>query len=157
RVEYTSHLDGVPNEDIVREGESYIKESDTYEGPSSWPRSYVAGVFLDHNLEPARALTLVQEARRLRASPREQVFFETPDYANPKDIEDTAQQRAMNNADFDVLYLRACRAAGNRAAAEDLRSSIEAAPPAFQKALPAYWNARGILADIEGRETDALA
>lgn len=156
-LQYTSHLDEDSNEEVAREGEVYIKESDTYEGPSSESRQEVAEVFLDHNIEPTRALALVQEARRLRESPREQVQRDTPDYVKPKDIEHSAEQHAIDEAEFHVLYLRACRAAGGKAAAEELKASVEAAPPSYAKALPSYWNARAIFAEIEGRNTDALA
>ena len=156
-LEYTSHLDGVSNEEIARQGEAYLKESDLYQGPSSWGPQYVATVFLDRNVEPARALALLQEARKLKQSPREKVFSETPDYAKPKTIEDTAERQVIDDAEFHVLYLRACRAAGEKSAAEELKASVEAAPPTHAKALPAYWNARAILAEIEGHDTDALA
>ncbi len=42
-VEYTSHLTEASNEDIVREGERYIRENDLYDGPSSRSREYIAG------------------------------------------------------------------------------------------------------------------
>lgn len=156
-IEYMSNLDGEPSSDIVREGEQYIKESDLYDGPSSRPREYVAGIFLDRNLQPARSLELLQEARRLRNSPRERSNWETPDYEKPKDIENFAQEHSAYEARFLVLYLRACRAANDKAAAVALTAQVEAAPPAHDKAPAAYWQARAILAEIEGRMPDALA
>jgi thiol-disulfide isomerase/thioredoxin len=156
-VEYTSHLDATSSDEIARAGEAYLKESDLYQGSSSGSRQYVAGVFLDHNVEPARALALLQQARTLKESPREKAFSETADYAKPKAIEDSAERRVIGDAEFRVLYLRACRAAGDKSAAEELKASVEAEPPAYAKALPAYWDARAILADIEGHDTDALA
>jgi Tfp pilus assembly protein PilF len=156
-VEYTSNLERTSNEEIAREGEAYIRQSDLYEGESSWPRQYVAGIFLDHKIEPSRALALLQTARRLKDSPRERVLSETPDYAKPKEIEDSAQKRSIEQAEFRVLYLRACRAANDKAAAEELKASLESAPPANAKLNEPYWNGRAILAEIEGHDMDALA
>jgi len=156
-VEYTSHLDGEPNDEIVREGEEYIKQSDLYEGPSSHSREYVAEVFLDHNIEPVRALELLQQARRLRDSRREQSDFEPADYFKPKEIENLSQEHSGYEARFRLLYLRACRAAKDKGAAEALTAQVEAPPPPYEKARPAYWNARAILAEIDGRTPDALA
>ncbi len=156
-VEYTSRRDGASNEEIVREGEAYIEQYDLYRGPSSGYREYIAGIFLDHNLQPARTLELLQEARRLRDSPRQRNDFEPADYYKPKEIEDHSQTHWAYEASFRVLYLRACRSAKDKAAAEALTTQVETAPPTYSKALPAYWNARAILAEIEGRTPDALA
>ncbi len=156
-AEYTSHLDGASNEEILRECEEYLKESDLYQGPSSQPREFVAQVLLDHNLQPARALALVQEARRLKDSPHERIPAEKSDYAKPKEIQDAASAQAVDTAEFDVVYLRACRAAGDKAAAEELQPSVDSAPPTDPKVIPSYWHARAILAQIEGHNTDALA
>ena len=159
-VEYTSHLDGEPAEKIIREGEEYIKQDDLYNGPSSRSREYVAQVFLDHNLEPARALELLQEARRLRDSRREQLLFQAAvqaaDYEKPKETDNPSQEHSAYEARFRVLYLRACRAAKDKGAAEALTSQVESTPPTDSKVPFAYWNARAILAEIEGRTPDAL-
>lgn len=157
QLEYASHINGTPDDEIVRLGEGYIKESDTYNGPSSQTGEMVARVFLEHNLEPARALQLVQEARRLRTSPREMAFFEIADYAKPKTVQDSIQQKALQDAAFNVVYLEACRAAGDQSAAAQLKATVESAPPTDAKVLPAYWNARALLAEIEGHNMDALA
>ena len=156
-AEYTEHLDGSSNEDVVREADAYIRLQDLYEGPSSSTRQFVAGLFLDRGIEPARSLTLVREAQRLRNTPMEQINWETFDYNKPKDLEDSARERAIDEARFHVLYLRACRAAGNKSAAEELKATVEIAPPADAKVAPPYWNARAILAELEGHNTDALA
>ncbi len=155
-VEYTSHLDGASNEAIIHEAEEFLKQSDLYNGPSSGSREEVAGVFLDHNIEPARALELLQEACRLRVS-REQSYFEPADYYKPKQIEDLSREHSAYEALSRVLYLRACRAANNKAAAEALTAQVETAPPTDSKVPAAYWNARAIFAEIEGRTPDALA
>jgi len=156
-VEYSANLDGASNEEIVHNGEDFIKDSDLYEGPSSWVRQYFAGILLDHSLQPARALALLREARTLKNSPRETVYSEAKDYSKPKDIEDSVKNRAADQASYNVLYLRACRAAGDKAAAEELKATVEAAPPIDSKLLADYWRARAILAQIEGRNTDSLA
>jgi thiol-disulfide isomerase/thioredoxin len=155
--EYVSHLDAASNEEIVHESDAYIKESDLYEGPSSSPRRSVANVLVDCNIQPARALALLQKASRLRGSPRETVFSETADYMRPKDIQEWEQRRAIDQAQFDLLYLRACRVAGDRSAAEAVKATVESAPPTDRKLMSPYWNARALLAEIEGRKTDALA
>ncbi len=114
-------------------------------------------MFLDHNLQPARTLELLQQARRLRDSPREQFFFDPADYDKSKDIENLAQEHSAYEALFRVLYLRACRAAKDNRAAEALTAQVESAPPTHSKVPAAYWNARAILAEMEGRTPDALA
>lgn len=155
-MEYTAHLEGARNEDIVREGEALTKESDLYSGPNSWVRRDVANIFVEHNLEPTRSLALMQEARRLLNSPREHVFSEIHDYSKPKQIDDAKKQQVWLDSRFHVDYLRACRAAGNKSAADELKSEVESAPPTYPEVLPDYWNARAILAEIDGRNTDAL-
>lgn len=156
-VEYTSHMNGASNDEIASEGETYIKDSDLYNGESSDPRQYVAGIFLVRDIQPARALALLQSVRRLKDSPREKAFSATTDYAKPKEIEDSAERHATGEAEFRVLYLRACRAAGDKAAAEELKPSVESPAPSDPKLMEPYWNARAILAETEGHNTDALA
>ncbi|HLH04477.1 MAG TPA: redoxin domain-containing protein [Bryobacteraceae bacterium] len=152
----TAHLDGEPPAEIIREGERYIQQSDLYEGPSSDTREQVAEALLDHHIEPARALELLQQARRLRDSPGERINFEPPDYAKPKELEDLAAEHAASETHFRVLYLRACRAASDPSAAAALAAQVEAAEPANDKAPDAYWQARALLAEIQHRIPDAL-
>ena len=155
-IEYAPHLEGESKEDIVREGEAYAKAADLYEGPTAGSRELVARVYLDHGLEPARTLALLKEARVLRNSPHEKVFSEPKDYSKPKDLQDAAQEQAIADANFHVMFLRACRGAGEKAAAEELKTAVDAAPPTDAKVLPSYWNARAVLSEIEGKNTDAL-
>ena len=154
--EYTSHLEGATKEDIAREGEAYLKDSDLYEGPASWLRESVARTYLDHGIDSARVLALLKEARRLRDSPQEKASSETPDYRKPKEIEDAALRQAVDEAAFHVLFLRGCLAAGDKPSAETLKASVESALPDTKVAVP-YWQARALLAEIEGHNTDALA
>jgi thiol-disulfide isomerase/thioredoxin len=154
--EYTTQLDGVSNEEIARAAEAFIKDMD-YFGPESWSRQEAATALLDHNVEPARALALLDEERRLKESAREKLASEIPDYAKKKEVDDAAQQKATQDAEFNLVYLRAYRATGEKKAAEALKANMESAPPTYPQAVPAYWNARAILAEMEGRNTDALA
>ncbi len=156
-VEYSAHLDGASSEEIVHNGEDFIKDTDLYQGPSSWVRQYFAAVLLRRNLQPPRALALLREARALKDSPRETVNSEAKDYSKPKDIEDSAKEKAFEQASYNVLYLLACRAAGDKTAAAELKAKVEAAPPTDSKLLADYWQARAILAQMEGRNTDSLA
>ena len=87
----------------------------------------------------------------------ERVDFEPADYDKPKDIETLAEKHSAYEARFRVLYLRACRAADDKAAAAALTAQVEAPPPTHDKFPSAYWQARGILSEIEGRLPDALA
>ncbi len=155
--EAVANLDGGSNEEIIRQGESLLKQNDLYQGPSSWVRVYVATVWMDHDLEPARALALLKEARQLRESPQETVRSQTADYAKQKELDDAAKNAAWSKASFNVNYLRACRAAGDKAAAEQVKATLDAAPPTEAILLPKYWQERAILAEIEGHTTDALA
>ena len=154
--EYTSYLNGASSADIAGAAQTYLKDS-AFFAPATATPQYIATVFLDHNIEPNRALALLEEVRRMKDSPREKMMAEMPDYAKPKDIEEAAQEKALSTAEFDALYMRACRAAGAKAEAEQLKAQVEAAPPAYPKALPDYWQARAVLAEIEARNTDALA
>ncbi len=156
-LEYTPYLDTANSDEIIKAGEAYIAESDLYDGSSFYPRYAVASVLLEKNLQPSRALALLRDSLQIMNSPRQKAMEELNDYAKPKDIEDTAKNLANRRAAFNLLYLRACRATSDKSAAEAIKAEIETAPPADQKLLGEYWNARAVLAEIEGRPTDALA
>jgi len=156
-VEWSATLNDTPADEIVRRADEFLKESDLYGGPSSWSRQYVAGVFLQHQIEAQRALALLNEARQIRKSPREQVTFEVSDYAKPKEVEDAAKNLAADDVEFNLLYLRACHFASDKTAAEQLKAAVEAPAPGQTELLSPYWNSRALLAELEGRTTDALA
>jgi thiol-disulfide isomerase/thioredoxin len=156
-VEYGPYLDGMAADEIVRSGEAYIKESDTDSGPQFYPRYSVALALLRQNIQPAGALALLKEAQHIRDSAREKVLYELPDYAKPKDIEDNRKGLASIEISVNLAYLRACRAASDKTVAGQLRAKVEGAPPTDADLLASYWNSRAVLAEIEGRTTDALA
>jgi thiol-disulfide isomerase/thioredoxin len=156
-LEYTAHLNGEGTSEITREGEAFLKDSDLYDGPSAWTRQQVAGNLLDHNIDPAHALALLKEARVLLDSPHAKASNRTQDYSTPKELQEAAQNRLLQQAFFQVAYLRACLAAGDKASAEALKAAVDSAVPADPKVLVPYWTARAVLAEIEGRNTDALA
>jgi len=156
-VEWSATLNDTPADEIIRRADEFVKESDLYDGPSSWSRQYVAGIFLQHQLQPQRALALLKEAGQIRNSPREQVRLEVTDYATPKNVEDSAKNLAADDIEFNLLYLRACRAASDKTAAEPMKARVEAPAPAQGELQSSYWSARALLAELEGRTTDALA
>ncbi len=152
-----SNLDGVSNDELAREGEAYIRTMDLHDGEASGSRRFAAEIFLDHNIQPFRAFDLLESARTLRGSSKEKAHSELADYVTDNDREKSNQYRPINEASFRVLYLRACRATGNTAAAERLKPEIESSPADEAKLAAINWNARAILAEIEGQNTDALA
>ncbi len=156
-VEWSANVDGISNEDIVRQSESYLENIDLYEGPSAFTRQLVAATYLKHHIEPLRAFELMAQALRLSDSPRAKAMFEAKDYLKPKDIEDLVRNVAAQREYMVLLYLRACRAASHKEAAEQLKGEVEAPPTADAQSQSVYWNSRAVLAEIEGHKTDALA
>ncbi len=152
-----SNLDDVSGDELAREAEAYIKTMDLRNGEASGSRRLAAGAFLDRNIHPSGAFELLESARALMNSSKEKAQSELADYVADNDRKKSEQYRQTNDASFRVLYLRACRATGNKSATERLKPEIESSPSGDMKLAAINWNARAILAEIEGHNTDALA
>ena len=141
----------------VAMADAFVKAVDTHFGTQMQTYAYLsAGSFLlDHNWDPAKALSLFQKA--LEAQDRDDATFRARDDRSAEELSDHAtDMRGMDRYLKSEILLAAMRA-HRPDAVQSLRASIEAPRAADYKNESGYWANRAHLAVIDGRKQDALA
>lgn len=146
--------DTIPEREGIAVAERYLKVSLEYDHPASDPYLNVAEYLLNHKWEPKRALELLRQAKPLYA--KESANDGRSDNRDADQQEKADKNTVYNEQNFDGLMLRAAQQAGQPAAAEPLRASIEGPPPKARTRESDYWLNRARLAVLENRRADGL-
>ncbi|HUO15349.1 MAG TPA: TlpA disulfide reductase family protein [Verrucomicrobiae bacterium] len=149
--------DTIGERDGIAALDTFLESVQDYEPHSFWLFNYAnaAQFLLDHHWQPERALKLTQEARTLdaQAVAREQ----DDDNLSDDDVKNRAEEKIWKGQFFVGLELRAARQAGRSDEVMQLRSLIEARPPADKKFQSGYWVNRARFEALQNHTQDALA
>ncbi len=149
--------DAVPASETLAAVDTYLRSVQTYDGPA-WSDNhdqFAANVLVDRELDPKRALLLLHRVRD--GSAKQRAREAEDDNRSPKQVKDSAENRASNDQEVDGLILRAAMQAHAPSEAARLRPEVEAKPPESKKLLSGYWANRARLAALDRHPDDALA
>jgi len=147
--------DTLPEKEGLAALDQYLKNVADHQRPSSGQFTNAAEFLTDRGWEPVKAIELLNQASPLMAQENERARQD--DNLSAEEVNHRDERELWQSQWVAGLLLKSAKQAGQPAAAQRLRATIQGNPPENKEFLSDYWRNRARLAALDNHKQDALA